>query len=539
VTGPGNIFIIFDGSNGFYQYLVDAPGTYTMTVTNPAGFNSSTLCIVTPGSFDPATSSETLGSDDANADDFLDDKTCDNNAFYYQMTLQSGDYVFNNNFPMTCVDLGDLPADYATLEEDNGPAHYILQSPKVFLGTIVDMEPDGQPESMAGAMQGGDDAPTVSGPDDEDGLLSFGPLALGAEAAAVVKVNNLSDKEAKLVGFVDFNLDYDFDDPGEMQSSTIPAGYVGNDTLYFDVPMDAVTDDKLGIRFRISTPCPGEPPTGPSGTPVTLWEGSLDSDDLRFNRPFAPGGSTSCNNNGVGTNHIYDIYPFTVSVTGEYVFDASYNDGDNFAILTAADPFDPANPCVDFIKTGNNEEDQDPIITANLTAGVQYYYIFTTNPQNATRDYYAVFLSGDGDVLEAGAEENPCTYTFTLTDGFGDGWDGARMEVKQGTTVVQTLGSTFTSGDYKDVLVGLEPNTDYNLMLTVAGTDPDGVGIEVYDESGYLVHETPSGEGVLGGTLYTWNTGACIPDTPPTMSSEGTVCNGEIEDYMLFVGGFD
>jgi hypothetical protein len=224
-SGPGNVYMVFNGSNGYYQFLVDAVGLYTITLTNPPGFASSVDCVPETGPFiAPPDSLVFIGSSDADADDFLDDKQCASNPFYFTLYLNPGSLVSDNNFPMSCLDLGDLPADYPTLLADDGPRHAILQNPKVFLGTTVDIEPNGQPEAMAGMMAGGDDAPTSTGPDDEDGIATLPSFVASTNVPVIVQVNNQSDKNAKLVGFIDFNHDFDFDDPGEMLSSPVAAG---------------------------------------------------------------------------------------------------------------------------------------------------------------------------------------------------------------------------------------------------------------------------------------------------------------------------
>ena len=39
--------------------------------------------------------------------------------------------------------------------------------------------------------------------------------------------------------------------------------------------------------------------------------------------------------------------------------------------------------------------------------------------------------------------QNTCSYVFYLHDGYGDGWNNAKINVKQGNTVVQSV--TFTT----------------------------------------------------------------------------------------------
>ena len=42
---------------------------------------------------------------------------------------------------------------------------------------------------------------------------------------------------------------------------------------------------------------------------------------------------------------------------------------------------------------------------------------------------------------------NQCNYTFTMTDTFGDGWNGNTMNVIQNGIVIATIGATFTNGN--------------------------------------------------------------------------------------------
>ncbi|MFN5238218.1 MAG: GEVED domain-containing protein, partial [Bacteroidota bacterium] len=541
VTGPGNIYMIFDGTSGFYQFLVDASGLYTIAVTNPGGYVSSEDCVVEDDTLDAGGITLVVGSDDADGDDFLDDYTCPANTFYYHMLLSPGDYIVNNNFPMSCLDLGDLPTGYPTLVANDGPSHAILQHPLVFLGDTVDVEGNGQPDIMAGMMSGGDDAPTATSPDDEDGIAVLPALVITQDAPVIVKVNNLSAKDAKLVGFLDLNADFDFDDAGEMQSSNVQAGYSGNDTLTFSVPVDAAVGSKVGLRLRLSTECENSvPPPPPGPVPVTSFDGSIDLTDPKFSRPFSPGNnSLACNENAPPGNNYYDLYEFTVSANGTYVFDASGAPGDTYAILSET-PFDPLQPCAKFIKTGNNESDQDPVITANLVAGVNYVLLFTPNAANNAIGSYSIALSGDGDVLvEDNNQPQACSYNFLLEDEYGDGWNNASMKIYKGSVLVATLGGTFNGGYSQEVNVPLDPNTSYSLFYMGGGDYPDEVGITVYDESGNEVLFLDYGAGTVGDTLFTWNTGVCIPSTPPIMTPTGTICNGEIEDYMLVIAGFD
>ena len=251
-SGPGNVYMIRNGSDGVYLFLVDATGTYTITVNNPAGFLTSTACVAQSSVLITSSDTITLGAGDTDMNDRLDDRSCTANPFHYSMLLTPGSFVLNNNFPMQCLDLGDLPDSYPTLLSGNGPSHGILQTPTVFLGGLVDMETDGQPNIMAGMMGGGDDG-TVPASDDEDGLATIPTIVITVPTSFQVQVVNNTSVSAKVAGFIDFNNDKDFNDAGEIQMTNVAAGYSGPATLTFTAPVTSAVGMKVGIRFRITT----------------------------------------------------------------------------------------------------------------------------------------------------------------------------------------------------------------------------------------------------------------------------------------------
>ncbi|MFM7079656.1 MAG: GEVED domain-containing protein, partial [Bacteroidota bacterium] len=118
-----------------------------------------------------------------------------------------------------------------------------------------------------------------------------------------------------------------------------------------------------------------------------------------------------------------------------------------------------------------------------------------------------------------------CSYTFRLTDSFGDGWNNALMEVRQGATVVATLGSTFTTGTQLDVPLSLNPNTPYSLVYTAGGSWPSEVGIQIIDQSGATIYTLTAGAGIVGNTLHSWTTGACTMPPLPTFSATQTAAS--------------
>ncbi|MFM7766928.1 MAG: GEVED domain-containing protein, partial [Bacteroidota bacterium] len=102
-----------------------------------------------------------------------------------------------------------------------------------------------------------------------------------------------------------------------------------------------------------------------------------------------------------------------------------------------------------------------------------------------------------------------CNYIFRLTDSFGDGWNGATMQVRQGATVVTTLGPTFTNGSTIDIPVTLAGNTPYTLFYVNGGTYPSEVGLQIINQSNTTLYTLAAGAGTVGSTLYSWTTAAC------------------------------
>jgi uncharacterized repeat protein (TIGR01451 family) len=137
-------------------------------------------------------------------------------------------------------DFGDA-ADptYPTLLANNGARHLI--APALHLGTNVDAEVDGQPNSTATL----DD--TTGAPDDEDGVTFLSALAPGQTA----NVEVVASAAGLLDAWIDFNADGDWADANE-QVFTNAVVAAGTNTLTIAVPVDAVLGSTVS-RFRLST----------------------------------------------------------------------------------------------------------------------------------------------------------------------------------------------------------------------------------------------------------------------------------------------
>ena len=104
VTGPGQVFIVSNGSSGQYEFYTDGtPGTYQLFYNPPSGYVPSVNCMAQTGSLDPTGMSNplVLGSDTLAG--WLADYSCDANPFWLSFELEQGDpFIFNNNIPLIC-----------------------------------------------------------------------------------------------------------------------------------------------------------------------------------------------------------------------------------------------------------------------------------------------------------------------------------------------------------------------------------------------------------------------------------------------------
>ena len=137
------------------------------------------------------------------------------------------------------IDFGDAPdPTYPTLISSGGAEHYIVSGIK--LGTQVDDDPDGQPDSLA---LGDDNA----GSDDEDGITFPEQLFIGTMADITVRAYG----GGRLSMWLDGNGDGDWDDPGErLVCGRLMS--VGTETLSVEMPA-GFTSGQTFARFRYAS----------------------------------------------------------------------------------------------------------------------------------------------------------------------------------------------------------------------------------------------------------------------------------------------
>lgn len=153
------------------------------------------------------------------------------------------------------LDWGDAPdRPYPTLSANSGANHVIV--PNMFLGQLIDAEPDGQPDATAT----GDD---ISNLPDEDGVAFLTPLARGRTATVQVTAS----MPGMLDAWIDFNGNGSWADPADQVFLATPL-VAGPNLLTLNVPLNASLGATFA-RFRYSS-VGGLPYTG------TAFDGEVE-----------------------------------------------------------------------------------------------------------------------------------------------------------------------------------------------------------------------------------------------------------------------
>jgi len=113
-----------------------------------------------------------------------------------------------------------------------------------------------------------------------------------------------------------------------------------------------------------------------------------------------------------------------------------------------------------------------------------------------------------------------CVYTFSVRDSFGDGWNGATMQVRQNGIVVATLtGPTAAQGTTAiNVSVALCNNIPFDLFWNTAGTFPGEVRVSISNSFSQVLYNMSVASAALAGTVLYSGTVDCVNPLclPPT-----------------------
>lgn len=164
-----------------------------------------------------------------------------------------------------------------------------------------------------------------------------------------------------------------------------------------------------------------------------------------------------------------------------------------------------------------------------FTPGTGTTVVTTSNPYTITGltaatayDIYVSEICGPGDTSRiVGPEQmsttvcaasSQCWFYFDLTDSFGDGWNGAEVEIRQNGVAVATLGSNFTSGSLYQDSVLLCDGFPSQVVVSDLGSWGSEIGIVVTTPYGtnagtYLNSPTTA----LGTIMVSFNSNCTAP----------------------------
>ncbi len=108
LSGPGQVYVVFDGSSGYYELYTDGtPGIYTLSYSHPNAYPLSQKCPPQPGppNLSGLSPPLILGSDTLNY--ALIDTACSSNYYFLLFNPQPGDpTIYNHNLPLQTSAVG-------------------------------------------------------------------------------------------------------------------------------------------------------------------------------------------------------------------------------------------------------------------------------------------------------------------------------------------------------------------------------------------------------------------------------------------------
>lgn len=113
------------------------------------------------------------------------------------------------------------------------------------------------------------------------------------------------------------------------------------------------------------------------------------------------------------------------------------------------------------------------------------------------------------------ASNATCTYTVNMIDDYGDGWNGALIDVIQGGVVVATFGANFTGGSSATATIDLCDGLNTQVVANAPGSYPSEVGFDIVDPFGATVLSIGVGNSFASGASFGSFTSGCTPPACP------------------------
>ncbi|WP_432672705.1 DUF7619 domain-containing protein [Flavobacterium sp. SM2513] len=123
-----------------------------------------------------------------------------------------------------------------------------------------------------------------------------------------------------------------------------------------------------------------------------------------------------------------------------------------------------------------------------------------------------------------------CDYTFRMTDTANNGWNGARMKIRQNGIVVATIGGTYTSGAGPvDVIVPLCNDVPIDVFWEVAGSQPHQCVLSIVNSFGQTIGTVNGANATVGTVIYlgTINCTYALCNLAPTNVTFNPTTTGE------------
>jgi hypothetical protein len=146
-------------------------------------------------------------------------------------------------------------------------------------------------------------------------------------------------------------------------------------------------------------------------------------------------------------------------------------------------------------------------------------FILTNLSQNTAYDFYVQAVcdeqvsdwAGPASFQTLCKPEYQCEFTFVLLDDYGDGWDGATMQLLVSGAVVHTLGENFTNGAEYTEYVSFCSGTGFEVFFNNGGEWPSEVGLKIIDPFGEVIFFNPELGNQVGNVIFQ-TTADCFPD---------------------------
>ncbi len=216
-------------------------------------------------------------------------------------------------------------------------------------------------------------------------------------------------------------------------------------------------------------------------------------------------------------------YTFTITAPARFEFQAgtgtvSSNSGD---ITTISMNVTATTITVTYrsSQANGNRQDQIDIITIS---GLQVRAITGTATQSATKTASSETIAGlsNGTVMANFTSTLGCTHTVTLTDTWGDGWNGGTITVSvNGTAVLSNIALSGGSGPENHTFTAADGDL-INVTCTNEGSYPSEMRVAITGGSSFVVMPAQQPENAPGTTVR-----ACCTPTVPNNATYNSPAN--------------